>query len=806
MLRRLARLRHSLLAIGLLSIGLGAAASAHSIIRTLQPANLPYPSADRLVVAQAGSQSWSPAMLERVVATSTSLELLAGVQERAATIIATQVEVVRLESVSAAYFDLLGVQARLGRLIRNDDDRRGIPSPVALISDALWRRQFSAAPSAIGRRLSVDGQSLEIIGVLPKQFAGLIGRTDVWVPLASARWLSGDTGPERPTSRWFEVIARYREGLTRSAAERQFGAETRPVIAELPGRLVSPTSRFTLAPLAEARVPTVFPTAIRILGLTALALLVLVIVNVTSLQMVRAEHREREFAIRLAIGADLRRITRLAIGEAATIAIGSAAGALLLRPYFLSLLAALQPPSTSFGIVTSQAITAATLATGPWTIVTVAVAALCATVPVALVTVHRARRLQVERSLRGTQHSGSGLSRWRSGRALLLAVQATIACAVVCGGALLARSRSAVFDRERGYTLEGVATGRIALSDARYDDERAALFYAQLVDRLTATPGITSASVSNCVPGAGRCRQTNVSAVDGRVLEGGAAPTVGMHFISPAHFATIGATLAAGRDVADTDRRGGALVAIVSQPLAQRLWPGQNPIGQTLELFSANGSLRGARTVVGVVNTIVFNVDRDAGLDVFLPAAQVARTTATVFVKGPGGTSTLGRVLRQAVAAVDPMIPIDQPGTLETPLARSLSVERFLQSMLLAFGGLGVVLASFGTYAMVAQAAARSRREIGIRLALGASRLDMGALVARRGLAIAALGAAAGAAGGVWTSRLLSAFLHGLPPNDPLALMSGPMLTIIAVAAAVTLPAWRAARSNPALTIRQGNF
>lgn len=806
MLRSLSRLRHSLLAIALLSIGLAAAATAYAVIRSLQPANLPYPAADRLVVAQAGSRSWSPAMLERAVALSTSLEMLAGVQERSATIIAGQAEVVRLESVSAAYFDLLGVEAAVGRRMRPDDDRRGIPSPVALISDALWRRAFAADPSAIGRRLSVDGQSLEIIGVLPRRFAGLIGRTDVWVPLASARWLTGDSGPERPTSRWFEVIARQREGLSRSAAEAQFDAEIRPAIAELPGRLVSPTSMFTLTPLAEARVPAVFPTAVRVLGLAALALLTLVIVNVASLHMVRAEHREREFAIRLAIGADLRQITWLAVGESATIAIGSTAGALLLRPYFLSLLAALQPSSTSFGIVTSQAITAATLATSPRTVVTIAAAALLTTAPLALLTVLRARRIQVERALRGTQHTGSGLRRWRSARTLLLAMQAAIACAVVCGGTLLARSSAAVFNRERGYEFGGVATGRITLPDTRYDDARASLFYARLIERLSATPGITSASVSNCVPGGGRCRQTNVSAVDGRILEGSAAPSVGMHFISPAHLSTIGATLAAGRGFDETDRRGGALVAIVSEPLARRLWPGRDPMGQTLELFSADGSLRGARTVVGVVRQIVFNVDRDHGLDVFLPAAQAARTAATVFVRGSGGPGALGRALRQAVAAADPAIAIDQPGMLSAPLARSLSVERFLQSMLMVFGGLGVMLASFGTYAMVAQAAARSRREIGIRLALGASRIDMGTLIARRGLVIAAIGATAGAFGAVWASRLLQTFLHGLSPNDALSLAAGPMLTILAVAAAVALPALRAARVNPALTVRQNHF
>lgn len=786
----------------LLAVGLGAAASVYTILRSLSPSALPYPAADRLVVAQAGSRSWSPAMLESVTATSQVFDAVVGIQERAATIVTNTAQVVRLETVSASYFDLLGARPISGRVFGAGEDRRGTASAVAVISESLWRRQFDADPNVIGRRLQLDDHPLEIIGVMPSDFAGLIGRTDVWAPLASARWLSGDTGPERPTSRWFEVIARRRADVPLDVARTQFETEGRAAISPLPGRLIAADSRFTLTPLATARVPAVFPVAIRVLVIAVAAVLLLVIVNLISLQLVRTEERERELAIRLALGADLRQIGVMAARESAVVAAAAAAGALWLRPMLLSAISAIQPRSTSFGIVTSEALTAAAMRTDVGTIALIATAAIVGALPLAIVTVMRARRLRVERSLRATTQATSGLSAKRAWRSALIAMQAAIACAIICGGVVLSRSASALFSRARGYTMNDVVTGRIALPDSHYDDAAVPVFYERLIERLSTLPGVTSASIANCAPGAGRCRQSNIAAIDGAPMDARSQGNVGVHYVSAGHFSTIGATLSIGRGFGADDRRDSDRVAVISAPLAHLLWPGINPVGRTLELVSANASLKGARTVIGVVNPISFNADADTGLDVFLPASQAAWSSAVVFVRGRAGSSALTRMLADTVRSLDSTIPIDQPGPLEAPLAHSLSIERFLQTMLLSFGLIGMLLAGFGTYAMVAQTVARSRREIGVRIALGASPRHVRHLVAGRGLAIAIVGAVAGVAGGIWANALLRSFLHGVSTKDPWSLASGPVVTVLAVAAAVFLPAIRASRTNPVETMK----
>jgi hypothetical protein len=347
-----------------------------------------------------------------------------------------------------------------------------------------------------------------------------------------------------------------------------------------------------------------------------------------------------------------------------------------------------------------------------------------------------------------------------------------------------------------------VYTARLALPAGRYDDATAAGFYAALVDRLGGEPGISSASVANCAPGEGRCRQSTVMSIDGRAIEPPGQPAVGVHFATANHFATIGATVQRGRTFADDDRAGAPLVAVITAPLAARLWPGSDAIGRRLQIYSASGSLDGDRMVIGVLEPIAFDLERDRGLDVFLPAAQQAWTSASVFAAGTIDSRRFARSLAAAVASIDRSVAIADAGGLDAPLQRSLGIESFLRQSLLFFGTAGLLLAAAGALATTAQAAARRRREAAVRLALGATPLQVLWLTARRGIAVAAIGAAAGLAGAAGTAGSLRALLHGLSPHDPLALMAGPAITFVALAAAVAWPSMTASRSDPATLLR----
>ena len=786
--------RHAIVAAALLAVGVGAATAAFTVLRALSAAGLPYPHADRLVVARVGGPSWSPAMFEALTASTTTFERVTGIQERAATLSgASAAEIVRLESVSAAYFEMFDARPVLGRVFSEDEDRRNGSAAVAVISDGLWRRRFGGDPGVLDRHIDVDGRALAIIGVLPRGFGGVIGRTDLWAPLGSARWLAGDAGPERPSSRWFEVIGRRRADVSAASAEARFAGETRAAIAMIPGadRLITAETRLTLTSFADARVPAIFPRAARVVAIAATVLLALVIVNVISLHSVRLDERRAELAVRLALGASLGQIARPALLEAGVVALTSTAGALVVRPLFLAALSAIQPPSTSFGIVTSTFLTTGAVGLDALTIAVAIAVAIFGSLPLAIGTVISARHVPVESTLRG----GAGGNVAGSGRRLatvMVTVQAALACAAVGGGALLARSASELFGRDRGYQHAGVMTAQITVPDGR----DAPAFYDRLAQTIAARPGIASASVANCAPGGGRCRRTNVSAVDGTPIAAASHPAIGVHYVTPRHFATIGARLVRGREIVDTDRPGAPLVAVISAPLAAMLWPGQDPLGRTLEMFTANGSLNGARVVVGTIAPIAFNLDADPGLDVFLPAAQAAWTSGVVFASGSLPLSELARTIVDSVAAVDRAVPVFDVVALEAPLERSLAVESFLRQMLLGFGVMGLLLAASGTYSVVARFVAQTRREIGIRIALGASPRRIGGFVLRRGLAIAVLGAAVGTLAVAWWGNLLTVFLHGLSARDPIALAAGPAVTAAVILLSSASPALRAARFN----------
>ncbi|HSC25697.1 MAG TPA: ABC transporter permease [Vicinamibacterales bacterium] len=792
----------------LLAVGLGAAASLITVLKALTPAGLPYPDGPRLVVARVGGPSWSPGMLEAVSQTTTVFDRLTGIQERAATLTddgagARLAEVVRLESVSADYFELLGVRPALGRPFDRTEDARGGRAPVVLVSDRLWTRWFGRDMAVLGRRIVVDARPLEILGVMPAGFGGLIGRTDLWAPLGSARWLLGDTGPERPTSRWFEVVARLAPGVSPAEAGERFAAEARRAILQIPRgeAIVGPDTRLTIASLAEARSPRTVHRFANVLGLAVIALLTVVVVNVTSLHLMRVDARRSELAIRLALGAGPRHLARLAVREAGGIAITGTTGALALRPIFLAVLNGIQPVPTGFGIVTSQVLTPAARTLDVATVLGVGGLAVLACLPLAAGLLLGVRRMRLQPAMRRQRSTPRGRAGVTPVQAALVTVQAALACAAVGAGVLLARSASELLSADRGYEYRGVTMGRINLPET-FDTGRASAFFEDVVARLQRTPGVVQTAAASCAPGEGRCRRSNVEAVDGRALDSSNRPTVGVHFATPGLFATIGAHVANGRAFDASDGPTTSLVAIVSSPLAARLWPGASPIGRTLEVFTADGSLDGARTVIGVVNPIAFDLESDPGLDIFLPASQAAWTSGLVFVSGPSAPGAIARAIKEAVASVDPSVPVFGVGGLDAPLARSLGVESFLRRVLVAFGGMGLLLVAFGAHAVVARVIADRQRELGVRVALGATPAQIGRLVARRGLAIAALGGSVGALGAVWAGHLLGSLLHGLAASDPLSVAAGPLITAAVVLAAVVTPVVRTARMNPMGALR----
>ena len=803
-MRRLFRFRPLLIPSLLLAVGIGVGAAALSLQRALTASSLPYPDADRLVTLIAGSKSWSGPMLDAVQARTTLFDALSLIQERAAVIGGDAgAEIVRVESVSSSYFELLGTRPAAGRAFGIDDDRRDALGAGVLVSDALWRRRLGADPQAIGRSIEIDRRRVVVLGVMPRGFRGLIGRTDVWLPLGTSRWIDGDSGPERPWSRGFELFGRVRPGLALADAGARFAVEARAAIESTGAadRILGANGRIGIVPIADARITPLVAQTTRVLAWASAAVLLFVLVNVTSLALLRSEHLTREVQIRVALGATRAHVLLTAARETAVVAALAAAGALVFRPLFTGAVIAIRPPSTTFGIVTAELLPGGVAVFDAATVVFTAAAALAGAFPYMLATLLAAHSRRPEANLRGGRID-SGLRGWRSPSMGLITVQAALACLVLAGAVLMLRSTSQLFNADRGYDWRGVTTARVSLPDGPYSPANAAAFYDDVVARLAAMPGIEHASVSSCAPGAGRCRQSNVMRVDGQELPHEAKPSIGITFVTPAHFDAIGASLIRGRGVSVDDRAGAPLAAVVSQPLAARLWPGANPIGHSLEIFTANGSLAGARVVVGVVKPLRFGVDADSGGDVFLPASQVAWTSGVIFVKSQLPRRTVAASIAEAVGHVDRGVPVFDVTSLEDRLGTSLAAELFLLRVLLAFGIAGLLLAAVGAYATAAHAVARSRRELGVRIALGATSAQIWSLVGRRWVAVGLAGAAAGVAGAMASGRLLASMLHGMSTGDPMALCLAPAVTVGGLLAAVALPAWRASRVSAMVAMR----
>lgn len=800
---RIARSQVSFLLLNatLIAVAMSAVLTAATWSRAMTPAGLPYPRPDRLVTAIASSKSWSPGMLE-ALKTTKIFDRIAGMQERSATVsVGQQTELLRLESVSAPYFDMLGVTPALGRTIREDEDRRDVPSPVAVISHRLWRRLFDGDDSVVGRRLSVDTQSLVVVGVLPEHFRGVIGRTDIWVPLGSARWLTGDTGPERPTSRWFEVMARVDDSIPMSAATARFAAEFPAAIAAagLPAELVGPPARLQLTPLSDVLVPPVARRMLPALRLAAAALCLFVIANLLGASLLRAQRRTRDTAVRQALGAGSATLLKAAAREGAAVAAMATPAALLLQPLMLQALRAVRPPATSFGLMTANWMTDSQAGMTPLSIAIIATGTLVP-VCISVIAANAALRSASAMSLRTGMTEPR--SRWRrAGGTVLLAMQAALACVVVGGALLLGRAITHVMWQDRGYDADGVHTARLALPDS-YNSAAREGFLQALEGRLSSASVVQAAAFSNCAPGGGRCRQSNISAVDGNPLARGAAPQIGIHLVAGRYFDAIGATITRGRALTARDTGSTQSVVVVSDTLAERLWPGQDPIGHRLEVFTANGSLAGLRTVVGTVKPIWFNVDTDPALDVYLPGAQASWSSAMVLTRGPAsGREHFAAVVREA-AVLDSRVVVHDGASLSSRLAQSLVSERLLLNALLAFASVAVLLTGLGTYTMASQVVTGAERELAIRFALGASATHIRALVGRQTLIVALVSAAAGTAGAVLGGRMLTSLLHGVTPDDPVILLA-PVLTSLTVMLAVCQPLRRAGRISALLAMRE---
>jgi predicted permease len=689
----------------------------------------------------------------------------------------------RLSMVSGNWFDVLGADAALGRRFRAEDDVRGAV-PLLVLSHRAWRQHFAGDSSVIGRQvtLATTGLSVEIVGVTPPGLEYPRG-SDAWTPLTA---YSIANGSFELASNELDIVGRVAPGATREQARDELTAFF--------SRLTTPGWRSQARGVAhgfrEMVLGDVRP-AMRIVLLAAGMLLLIACVNVSNLLFIRSIDRSRELVVRAALGASRWRIVRHQLAETARIAVAAGIAGTIVAVTAVKLFIAFAPPGLSR--LDSIAINAsALLAAIGITVLSLIVSGLAPAVLVARVNAGDALRS-------GTKQSTGGRVRFVG--ELLVATQVGLAVVALSAAALVTRSfinlqrTDLNFDAQQLVAAElAVPQDRLAVK-ARYED-----LHARLQDRLTSMPGVRNVTPVLSVPFIG-----SGGGIDGRVMLPGQSaeemqrnPIVNMEIVSPSYFATVGTPVLQGRAFTDGDREGATAVMIVSASTARALWPGQDAIGKRIQM-GRNREL----TVIGVVPDTRYRDLTSDRPSVYFPLAQsffpVAPTKLLVRTEGAVSAASL---IRRAVAEVDPGVTVGNVATLEEHLEGPIAQPRLNSMILGAFAVAALAMAAIGLFSVMSTMVRRRTREIGIRMALGATGRQVGGSVVLRGLLIATAGTLAGITAARATGSMMSALLYGIEPSDLATTACVGVAVLLVAVLATVVPATTGARVEPLLAMR----
>lgn len=690
------------------------------------------------------------------------------------------------ELVSGSYFGVLGAGTQIGRPISPADDGTPGAHPVVVISYRFWRRTFTSDPNVIGQVVLLNDQPFSIVGVAPKEFTGTdlgIG-TDVWVPLSMQREVGKDRLNDARTN-WLEIFGRLNSGLPPDAAAEELTHYVHRRVSELPSRLAR---RIVLVPADEGSSPArreLRRALAVVMALTALAL-ALACVNVACLAGVRAATREKEIAIRIALGARRSRLSRQLLTESLMLAaLGGTAG-LLISPW------------TARVLVAAQSRTVAVDTSLDWRVLLFALLlSSLAGLAVALSPLLASRKVRLADGAEGSWTS-TGVTSWRvAAHELTVAIQMALALAMLISAALLVQSLRSFNSVDPGFRADRLVLASLDAAAAGYDSSRIDGFWRTTLQHVRQIPGAESVTLAGTVPLApGRQRQPWRNPSSGEKVE------IDTNFVGPSYFRTLGIALLRGRDFGDEDIRSSRSVVIVNERLATMFWPGQDPVGKGIRLPDLGNPIA---EVVGVVRDVKYRDLRgEAGPMFYRPVLQTRSTDAmTLHIRADRDVDRLTAALRVAMQNIDPNVPLFRVTTLEEQLNASFAQTR--QAALLAgvFGVLAMVLSGVGVYGITALAVGRRTRDIGIRMALGAQRHDIVQTIGSRAVIIVVAGLLLGLFGSLAFTRLTGTLLFGVTAADvgTFAVMSG-LLALVAFAA-FAIPVRAATRLDVVAAIRR---
>ncbi|MEZ4455721.1 MAG: ABC transporter permease [Gemmatimonadales bacterium] len=684
-------------------------------------------------------------------------------------------------------FDLLGVRAALGRVFRDEETWAPAGRGIGLLTDRGWRERFGADPAIVGRSVTLDGVPVRIVGVLPRSFVLPGLDPDLWRPVAMQ--------PENRTqvsfrrAHFVRVIARLKPGVTLAEADAQFQVVVKRLQRDYPE-----TNRHMgagMTPLKEFLVGGTRLPLLVLLGAVGVFLLI-ACANVANLLLIRAAGRQRETAVRLALGAGRGRLFRQSLTE--SLLLGGAAGlvGLGLGALGIRVLRALEPgflPTNDFRI--------------SWPVVAyAAVAALAAAAAFGTLPLLWQQARSPGDALRTESRATSETRASRRTGEWLLVGQVALVLALTLGAGLLVRSYLLLVGVDPGFDGRGVLVTNIALPGTRYDNSaKVVAFFDRLGEEVGALPGVTAVASGSKVP-LGPPAWTSEFAIAG-AAELPPGTEIIHREVRGDYLGALRVPLVAGRMIAATDGPDDPGVIVVNQAFVRAFFPGEDPIGRAVTFDRVPDSASYWRTIVGVIGD-----ERQNGLatasrpEAYSPVTQEPRRQMFFLARATGSLAPLEASVRAAVQRIDPELAITSLTTMDDVRAGALGRERFLTALLGALAAVGLCLGLVGIYGLVAQVTRRRQREIGIRLALGAGRGLVQRMVIGHGLRLAGAGVAIGGVVAVAGTRLLRTLLYGIAPLDPVTFIAAPVLMLAIGALAAWLPAWRAGRLDPTEVLR----
>ncbi|MGO9011823.1 MAG: ABC transporter permease [Bryobacteraceae bacterium] len=790
---------YTLTAMLCLALGIGVNSTVFSMVDELFWEPLPVPHSDRVVaIGRTGEETTCSyrdylEFQRRVSAPGGPLFSGLAAYDDVATSLDTDgvSQIVMAEAVSANFGETLQLPVQVGRWFAPEDERPG-SDPVAVLSDGAWTRRFGRSASAIGQRVRIETQWYRVVGVGPPGFVGVSPphTAEIWIPFTAqpfVKELLANAGErERPRVR---LIGRLTPGVGLRPAEAALQSVDTVIRREFP-RDTTSTGAMTMSIAAGASMPAVrgvvTPIATLLLSVTGIVLLI-ACVNVANLLLSRSVVRQREMAVRQALGASRWRLARQTLAEGIVLAAGGAALGLLVGYFANRLLARSLPALPHVGMVTLDL-------NVNWRVTVFAAAiALASAVLFTLSPAIQHSRPDLTSFMKG---EGSGTRRMRQRDAYVVA-QIALSLTLLIAAVLLVRALRHAQETEPGFAMDHRLAARIYVSLPEYTPETGKLFLARLLDTVRAAPGVRGATLSYSTP---MGMSDSVCAAVTPTERPRRSPS---DVVVPGYFDAIAIPILRGRQFESTDQPGSPPVAIVNQTFARRYWPNEDPIGKTVWLGCDANKPRTAAEVVGLAKDAKYeSLDEAPRRFVYRPLAQDWVGFVAVIARTSGDPGEFSTPLRGILRGLDPSLRVYEIRTLEQYAADSLWKVRWQASLLAVFGGLAMLLAAVGLYGVVAYTVAQRTREIGVRIAMGAQRDDVLWMVLSRGLGLTAIGIGVGLALSAAVMRLLAELLYGVSPLDPVAFTVASLAWTATAMLACYVPARTAMKVDPVVALR----